>query len=215
MKPLTAPQQRVADFLKTIPVLSKDLGTPSCPCSIGAVNIALTGRLTDHTPPGVDSLLSCLTVQMQDSCPATICRESEDWRRLLPLLVGTGSPGRMRKRVVSTFLAWYEAFIDTALMGEVYTLWRMNKVDYKTTLEQAFADARGDKYDLNYSVTRLVRVIFNALSILDNDPTHPIWTALNPCGLLEKLITVATWQPQPGPQEAFFDNDFTQAKETK
>ena len=65
------------------------LGTKEAACSLAAINLALTGRLTDDTPECMSQVVGRWIVNVQDSMPAAM-RNSAEWRELLPLAAGTG-----------------------------------------------------------------------------------------------------------------------------
>lgn len=65
------------------------LGTPDNPCSIAAINLALTGELTDRIPACMSPVIGKWIIAAQDAMPDEI-RNSGEWRTLLPLAAGTG-----------------------------------------------------------------------------------------------------------------------------
>lgn len=94
----TEDQAKIAALLGTLPKLAEGVGTESCPCSIAAVNLALTGELTDDRPLWVSPVIHAWVIQVQDHCPADLGRDSAQWRQLLPRIAGTAG-GEDGKRV--------------------------------------------------------------------------------------------------------------------
>ena len=81
-------QQRISDYLATH-TLPKGLGNKEAACSIAAINLALTGELTDKIPECMSRVLGRWIIRVQDAMPHDI-RNSAEWKRLLPLAAGTG-----------------------------------------------------------------------------------------------------------------------------
>jgi hypothetical protein len=72
-----------------MPTLAVGLGTAERACSIAALNLALTGTLTDTVPDCMSHVIGRWIIGVQDLMPATI-RDSADWREMLVLAAGTG-----------------------------------------------------------------------------------------------------------------------------
>lgn len=90
--------ERIRDYLvgRHIP---SGLGTKEEACSVAAINLALTGELTDNIPPCMSAVSGRWAIAVQDAMPDDI-RNSEGWRELLPLLAGSGrEPAREATRL--------------------------------------------------------------------------------------------------------------------
>ena len=70
-------------------ILPKGLGSPESACSIAAINLAMTGTLTDKIPDCMSAVLGRATIFLQDSMPRAM-RNSESYKALLPNMAGTG-----------------------------------------------------------------------------------------------------------------------------
>jgi hypothetical protein len=83
-------QQRaaIAAKLETM-TLPRGLGDAHAACSIAAINLALTGRLTDDIPECMSEVIGRWVITVQDAMPDQM-RNSPEWKRLLPLAAGTG-----------------------------------------------------------------------------------------------------------------------------
>lgn len=81
-------QNKIYKFLqgRNIPV---GLGNREAACSIAAINLALTGELTDRIPDCMSEVIGRWIISVQDAMPSSI-RNSDKWRNLLPLAAGTG-----------------------------------------------------------------------------------------------------------------------------
>jgi len=90
MSTLTTEQQnQITQTLSAMPVLCVGLGDEESACSIAAINLALTGKLTDQVPDCMSLTVGNWILRIQDKMPAKI-RNSRRWRALLPLAAGTG-----------------------------------------------------------------------------------------------------------------------------
>jgi pyruvate/2-oxoglutarate dehydrogenase complex dihydrolipoamide acyltransferase (E2) component len=69
--------------------LPSGLGDEHSACSIAAINLALSGRLTDEIPDCMSEVIGRWIIVIQDAMPGAL-RNSEGWKSLLPLAAGTG-----------------------------------------------------------------------------------------------------------------------------
>ena len=73
------------------------LGNEHEACSVGAINLALTGQLTGEVPECMSHIIGWWIIRTQDRMPADM-RNSTEWRALLPLAAGTGRDPALEKR---------------------------------------------------------------------------------------------------------------------
>lgn len=69
--------------------LSKGMGSRKDPCSLAAINLAITGELIDTVPACMSRVVGTWIIPIQDAMPAEM-RNSPQWKELLPLAAGTG-----------------------------------------------------------------------------------------------------------------------------
>ena len=69
--------------------LPAGLGSEDSACSVAAINLALTGELTDEIPPCMSKVLGCATILLQDAMPHDM-RNSRRYKEWLPKAAGTG-----------------------------------------------------------------------------------------------------------------------------
>ena len=69
--------------------LPSGIGTKESACSIAAINLAISGKLTDDIPPCMSLALGRATITLQDAIPHDM-RNSERFKSLLPHMAGTG-----------------------------------------------------------------------------------------------------------------------------
>ena len=80
--------QKIADVVNRMH-LPSGLGTVENACSIAAINLALTGELTDDIPACMSEVIGRWILVTQDAMPDAM-RNSAEWKSLLPLAAGTG-----------------------------------------------------------------------------------------------------------------------------
>jgi hypothetical protein len=89
MSTITTDQQAsIAKKLATMH-LPSGLGDEHSACSIAAINLALSGRLTDEIPDCMSEVIGRWIIVVQDAMPGEL-RNSARWKSLLPLAAGTG-----------------------------------------------------------------------------------------------------------------------------
>lgn len=94
---MTTDQEKIAEFLAGRKI-AKGIGDEESPCTVAAINLALSGVLTDARPPCMSKVLHAFVIPIQDAMPDELCN-SEQYRRLVPLMAGTADDGRDEERV--------------------------------------------------------------------------------------------------------------------
>lgn len=97
-------QQAISALLATVN-LSEGLGATEEPCSIAAINLALTGRFTDEIPPCMSQVVGEWIIGIQDGMPSDM-RNSAEWKRLLPLAAGTGRDREQERQQIIVEWMW-------------------------------------------------------------------------------------------------------------
>ena len=98
----TEQQEAIAAYLEGM-TLPSGLGTKESACSIAAINLALTGILTDRVPDCMSEVIGNWIIPIQDAMPSGI-RNSRRWKSLLPLAAGTGRD--MERERLELVTAW-------------------------------------------------------------------------------------------------------------
>jgi hypothetical protein len=80
--------QKIADTVNRMH-LPKGLGDEENACSIAAINLALTGELTDKIPKCMSEVIGRWIIAIQDAMPDAM-RNGAEWKALLPYAAGTG-----------------------------------------------------------------------------------------------------------------------------
>ena len=106
MSTLTSDQfAAITTKLASMPVIPSGLGSTESACSIAAINLALSGRLTDDIPDCMSEVVGRWIITIQDAMPAEM-RNSACWRGLLPLAAGTGRTMERERAKVALDWMW-------------------------------------------------------------------------------------------------------------
>ena len=79
------------------------MGTKEEACSVAAINLAISGILTDDIPDCMSEVLGEAVIRLQDAMPDEM-RNSEEYKALLPDMAGTGR--EREKERLSILLDW-------------------------------------------------------------------------------------------------------------
>ena len=83
--------------------IPKGTGTKESACSVAAINLAISGKLTDDIPDCMSDVLGEAVIHIQDAMPNEI-RNSKEYKALLPDMAGTGR--EHEKERLSILLDW-------------------------------------------------------------------------------------------------------------
>ena len=79
---------RLRDYLASHELVA-GIGTEESTCSVAAINLALTEKVTDAIPMCMSKVVGEWMMAVQDVMPSEM-RNSSGWKRLLPMAAGTG-----------------------------------------------------------------------------------------------------------------------------
>lgn len=99
-----AEQTKIAELVNRM-TLCEGVGDEQNACSIAAINLALTGRLTDDIPKCMSAVIGNWIIRIQDAMPASV-RNSAEWKTLLPGAAGTGREFEEQRLAVITDWMW-------------------------------------------------------------------------------------------------------------
>jgi len=94
--------------------LPSGLGDEESACSIAAINLALTGDLTDDIPDCMSEGLGRATINLQDSMPADM-RNSDRYKAWLPTAAGTGRDHEQER--LAALMDWMWGTVLPQLQG--------------------------------------------------------------------------------------------------
>lgn len=164
--------------------LARGLGDEDSPCSIAAVNLALTGVLTDDIPNCMSRVVGHWIIIVQDHISSDV-RNSAEWKELLPLAAGTGREHEEER--LGVILDWMKeldpvpAFLRrTHLLSD-----RAREVRVKTIENYISTALDSSRYPVDRAYSAAWAVADAYSPWLSDESTGGI---PNPCGTLRKLV---------------------------
>jgi hypothetical protein len=101
---------KVAEFLTSVTLVA-GLGSsrmdPRKTCTIGAINLALTGLRRDDPLPCMSPSLTNFVIVLQDRM-SNAARNSAEWKAIIPLLLDTRNQEDEIKKRINTFCSWLD-----------------------------------------------------------------------------------------------------------
>lgn len=167
-------QKKISDYLDTH-VLPVGLGTEESACSIAAINLVLSGKLTDQVPDCMSYVIGRWIIRVQDAMPDEM-RNSAKWKSLLPLAAGTGRNSDDEKRRMNLILGW---MWDTVLP---YLSPIAEKRGYGKEWED-MCEKKDREHALIASKSAAAYAAAAAAAA-----KNAAWEHFDPCSLLEKLV---------------------------
>lgn len=190
---------KIAEFLDGF-YLTNGVGSEEAACSVAAINLALTGQLTDEIPSCMSRIVGLWIIGIQDAMPEDL-RNAPEWRTLLPLAAGTGrdhEPERMRvimDWLWDVVLPQVQSYADGNGFGDSWR--RMCEV---RTSAAAFAAGKAAAEAPAVALADAAIDRFGFASVAANDTAEAViwaakavarwefWTAVNPAAVLAKMV---------------------------
>ena len=88
-------------------------------CTIAAINIALTGKLTDKAHPCVSEVIRQWVIRVQDAMPVEMLNEPQ-WRQAAIGIAGSAAPPEVEQRRVELTVEWmWDRLADPAVLAAI------------------------------------------------------------------------------------------------
>jgi len=216
---LTIEQQAAIAAKVESMTLPKGMGDKHNACSIAAINLALTGQMTDEIPACMSEVVGKWIIRVQDGMPDEM-RNSQAWKSLLPLAAGTGRDNEWERLALimdwlwTVVLPYIQPMADAGGYGEQWrdmcgertaTAWaaagaaraaRLARADWAAraawAVEAASAAEAWRWWPAAEKAARAAAWAAEAAhwaASASGDPEKS-WAHFDPCGLLEKLVEV-------------------------
>jgi hypothetical protein len=150
---------KLEEYLATH-ILPSGLGTKESACSIAAINLAISGRLTDRIPDCMSDVLGKATIRLQDAMPEEM-RNSERYKALLPDMAGTGREHEQERLAIimdwmwSVVLPQLQHIADKHGFGDAWqTMCNLKTSDAAYAAYAAARAAADDADDAAYAAAR-------------------------------------------------------------
>lgn len=143
MTTLTAEQTQAIAETVTRMHLPEGIGTAEAACSIAAINLALTGTLTDDIPECMSEVIGRWVIITQDRM-SDEARNSAAWKALLPLAAGTGREREQERLAIALdamweALAWVQPTADRHGFGGAWTTMTLKRTAAAYAADTAYA----------------------------------------------------------------------------
>jgi hypothetical protein len=197
----TEQRAKLEDYLANH-FLPSGLGSKESACSIAAINLAITGELTDKIPDCMSRVLGRATITLQDNM-STEMRNSARYKALLPNMAGTGRAKEKERLAVlidwmwSTVLPQLQPLADDKGFGaEWSSMCRLKTseaarcaADAAATAAGAYAAhayaARAAAYAAAYAADHAAARSAARAAAYAN--TGTFWKTVDPIGVLERM----------------------------
>jgi hypothetical protein len=178
------------------------LGDKENACSIAAINLALSGKLTDDIPDCMSEVIGQWIITTQDAMPDEM-RNSDRWKSLLPLAAGTGRDKEKERLAIiqdwmwKTVLPSVQPLADERGFGDV---WRSMTTERTKAAARAAAMAAAGRAaawaaaEAAWAAARAARAAEAAWAEVAAEAAaeaaegQDSWETFDPCALLDRLI---------------------------
>jgi hypothetical protein len=180
-------------------ILPRGLGDEHAACSIAAINLALSGRLTDEIPDCMSPVVGRWIIAAQDAMPDDM-RNSQRWKNLLPLAAGTGREHEAERLNLIMDWLWGTVLPTAQLVAKVYGFgaeWCQMTNNHNVAAAKAAVHAAADAAA---KVAWAVHAAAEAADVAENVAAEAwglevaedigMWDQYDPCALLERLVAV-------------------------
>ena len=202
----TEQQAAIAKTLASMQ-LPSGLGNEQSACSIAAINLALSGEMTDEIPDCMSEVIGRWIIVVQDAMP-TALRNSERWKSLLPLAAGTGREREQERLDIILEWMWGTVLPSLQLLADQQGFgdqWK--KMTTERTAKSANAAVEAAWVAMAAGVAmwaaragsvaamgeaRAAEVAWVAASAAAwaGSVEADVWANFDPCGVLERLIRI-------------------------
>jgi hypothetical protein len=197
-------REKLEHYLATH-TLPRDMGTKESACSIAAINLAISGELTDDIPDCMSEVLGQAIIVLQDAMPDAM-RNSERYKAWLPTAAGTGRDREQERLAVlldwmwGTVLPQLQPIADEKGFGAE---WKAMCAERTSAAARAAADAyaraAARAADTAYAA-RAARAAHAARAA--RDAAHAahaaayadFWRTVDPIGVLERMTNLEKTQ---------------------
>ena len=168
--------------------LPNGLGTAERACSVAAINLAISGKLTDKIPDCMSRVVGRWIISVQDAMPHEM-RNSTEWKSLLPLAAGTGRSLEKERAKVALDWMWdvvlpvLQPMADAGGYGYAWGAMCVEKTPAAANAANAAARAVYAACTA-YATARAANAANAAAAYA------AFWQSVNPCAVLRAMIEV-------------------------
>lgn len=194
-------------------VLSRGLGRKESACTLAAINLAMSGELTDKIPACMSKVLGSAAVELQDAMPDKM-RNSLRYKSLIPDMPGTGRAQEQERLSVlldwlwSVVLPQLQSIAEKGGFGDEWRLMCQDRTAYAARGAAYAAWHHGDHADAaDVAVVAAVTAAARAADAATIATTvvnsaaavaayaDSFWSAIDPIDVLERMTYLTGAKP--------------------
>ena len=141
---------RLRDYLASHELVA-GIGTEESTCSVAAINLALTEKVTDAIPKCMSKVIGQWMMAVQDVMPLEM-RNSSGWKCLLPMAAGTGREREEERLALVMDWMWGTVLPDLQSVADQGGF----GAEWRTMCVEKSPDAAWEQYDPVGLLARLV-----------------------------------------------------------
>lgn len=168
--------------------LPSGLGNKESACTLAAINLAMSGRLTDEIPACMSEVLGKAAISLQDAMPDEM-RNSQRYKRLIPDMPGTGRAQEQERLAILMEWMWGVVLPQVQPIADKRGL----GVEWRQMCHDRMADAaraaRADAAAAAYAAATVYAAAARAAATAD------IWATVDPIGVLERMTYLTGAKP--------------------
>ena len=203
MTDYTTDQRLSLEAYLTTHFLPQGLGDEQSACTLAAINLAMSGKLTDDIPDCMSEVLGCAAIRLQDAM-STEMRNSQRYKRLIPDMPGTGRAQEQERLAIlmdwmwSVVLPQIQPIADNGGFGDEWRLMCQDKTaaparaavyaaadaaDAAVDVADAAFDAAVAAYASAAARAAAAAAVYAARAAARAD----FWETIDPIGVLERM----------------------------
>ena len=171
---------RLRDYLASHELVA-GIGTEESACSVAAINLALTGKVTDTIPMCMSKVVGQWMIVVQDAMPLEM-RNSPGWKRLLPMAAGTGREREEERLALVMDWMWGTVLPDLQSVADQGGF----GAEWRTMCVEKSPKAAGDA--ARYAAWAAGDAAGDAARAAARAARDAAWERYDPVGLLARLV---------------------------
>jgi len=161
--------------------LPEGIGHEESACTVAAINLAISGKLTDRIPDCMSKVLGRAAIRLQDDMPDDM-RNSQRYKTLIPNMAGSGRT--LEKERLAVLMDWMwsmvlpqlQSIADEGGYGEQWQI--MCRKRTKKAARAAYVAARAAYADVAAA---------RAADVAARAAYADFWSKVDPIGVLERM----------------------------
>ena len=180
--------------------LPKGVGKTKSACTLAAINLAMSGRLTDAIPDCMSEVLGRAAIGLQDAMPDEM-RNSSRYKRLIPDMPGTGRDQEKERLEILMDWMWgvvlpqLQPIADRRGFGETWRLMCHDRTAAAADAADSAAARAAFAADAAVAAAALAAAARAADAARASDARADFWATIEPIGVLERMTYLTGAKP--------------------